>query len=57
MKEFVLKHPILTFLLASALIDALKSFAPGKKEETEDKAEDAEDAAVPHIEKNKEETK
>lgn len=46
MKEFALKHPILTFLLASTLVSevlgTIRAFAPGKAEAEEKDTENCE---------------
>lgn len=46
MKEFALKHPILTFLLASTLVSevlgTIRAFAPGKAEAEEKDTENSE---------------
>lgn len=46
MKEFALKHPILTFLLASTLVSevlgTIRAFAPGNAEAEEKDAENCE---------------
>ena len=61
MKEFVMKHPIITFLLADALLTGLfntiRAFAPNQAASSgeEEKQDDAEEELIQHID-SKEET-
>lgn len=59
MKEFMLKHPILTFLLADSLIaglfNTIRAFAPKNPEAEKEENDDPEKDLAKSIE-NKEET-
>ena len=62
MKEFIMKHPIITFLLADALLTGLfntiRAFAPNQAAVSsgeEEKQDDAEGELIQHID-SKEET-
>lgn len=59
MKEFMLKHPILTFLLADSLIaglfNTIRAFAPKNPEAEKEENDDPEEGLAKSIE-NKEET-
>lgn len=59
MKDFIMKHPIITFLLADAfmtgLFNTIRAFAPKNPESEKEKDEDPEEDLAKSIE-NKEET-
>ena len=59
MKEFMLKHPIITFLLADAfmtgLFNTIRAFAPKNQEAEKEEGKDPEEDLAKSIE-NEEET-
>ena len=59
MKDFIMKHPIITFLLADAfmtgLFNTIRAFAPKNPEAEKEENEDPEEDLAKSIE-NKEET-